>query len=190
MMMNCLFWNCRGANKPNFRRSIQYILKKFNTDVLALFETHAGGEKARKICQNLGFDNSFRVDATGQSGGIWLLWRDQAGALTVLESSDQFVHARVVIGTQSIHLLAVYAAPTVSRRSGLWGQLKRVLENIDEPVLVGGDFNTILRLDERTGGNGRLSPDSLAFGEWINELALVDMGFKGNKFTWKRGKET
>ena len=40
------------------------------------------------------------------------------------------------------------------------------------------------------GWNGRLSPDSLAFGDWINELALVDMGFKGNQFTWRRGKET
>ena len=143
-----------------------------------------------KICQSLGFENSFRVDARGQSGGIWILWRDQAGVLTVLESSDQFVHARVVIGVEIIHLIAVYAAPTVSRRSGLWGQLKRVMENIDDPVLVGGDFNTILRLDERTGGNGRLSSDSLAFGDWINELALVDMGFRGNTFTWRRGKET
>ncbi|XP_013719559.1 uncharacterized protein LOC106423326 [Brassica napus] len=89
-----------------------------------------------------------------------------------------------------IHLIAVYAAPTVSRRSGLWGQLKRVIENIAEPVLIGGDFNTILRLDERSGGNGRLSPDSLAFGEWINELALVDMGLRGSTFTWRRGKYT
>ncbi|KAG2277304.1 hypothetical protein Bca52824_059859 [Brassica carinata] len=78
----------------------------------------------------------------------------------------------------------------MSRRSGLWGDLKRVIENIDEPVLVGGDFNTIMRLDERSGGNGRLSPDSLAFGEWINELALGDMGFRGNTFTWRRGKDT
>ena len=147
-MMNCLFWNCRGANKPNFRRSIRYILKKYQTDFLALFETHASGDKAMKICHNLGFDNSFRVDAIGQSGGIWILWRDQAGVITVLESSDQFVHARVMIGTEIIHIIAVYAAPTVSRRSGLSGQLKRVLENIDEPVIVGGDFNTILRLDE------------------------------------------
>lgn len=89
----------------------------------------------------------------------------------------------MVIGTEIIHLIAVYVAPTVSRRSGLWGQLKRVMENIDDPVLVGGDFNTILRIDERTGGNGRLSPDSLAFGDWINELALVDMGFRGITFT-------
>lgn len=118
-MINCLFWNCRGVNKPNFRRSIQYILKTYNTDVLALFEIHAGGDKARRICRNLGFDNSFRVDATSQSGGIWLLWRDQAGLLTVLESSEQFIHARVMMGTEAIHLIAVYAVPTVSRRSGL-----------------------------------------------------------------------
>lgn len=96
----------------------------------------------------------------------------------------------LVTGTETMHIIAVYAAPTVSRRSGLWGQLKQLMENIDEPVVIGGDFNTILRLDERTGGNGRLSPDSLAFGEWINELALVDIGFKGNMFTWRRGKET
>ena len=165
MMINCLFWNCRGANKPNFRRSIRYILKKYQTDFLALFETHAGGDKARKICQNLGFDSSFRVDAIGQSGGIWILWRDQLGVITVLESSDQFIHVKGVFGTETLHIIAVYTAPTVSRRSGLWGQLKRVLENIDEPVMVGGDFNTILRVDERTGGNGRLSPDSLAFGD-------------------------
>lgn len=56
------------------------------------------------------------------------------------------------------------------------------------PVLIGGNFNTIVRLDERTSGNGRLSPDSLEFGEWINELSLIDMGFHGNQYTWKRGR--
>lgn len=82
----------------------------------------------------------------GEYAGIWdlitlfelmLLWRDQAGLLTVLESSEQFIHARVMMGTEAIHLIAVYAAPTVSRRSGLWGSLKQTLESIVEPVLVG-----------------------------------------------------
>lgn len=54
-----------GAFKPNFRRSIRYLLKKFNTDVLAVFETHAGSDRARQICQGLGFDKNFRVDAVG-----------------------------------------------------------------------------------------------------------------------------
>jgi len=151
-LMDCLKWNCRGVNKPNFRRSIRYMLKKHRIDVLALFETHAGGEKAVRIYQNLGFENSFRVDARGQSGGIWLLWKSEVGDVSIVESAEQFIHAKVGNGLAAIHLLAVYAAPSVSRRSGLWSLLSRIVQSVDEPIIVGGDFNTIIRLDERTGG--------------------------------------
>lgn len=119
LMMAVLFWNCRAANKPNFRRSVRYLLKKFHTDMLALLETHAGGDRASRICQNLGFDHSFRVDAIGQSGGIWLLWRSCVGTVNIVESSDQFIHAEVMNGDMVLHVIAVYAAPTMSRRSGL-----------------------------------------------------------------------
>lgn len=186
--MNCLLWNSRGANKPNFRRSIRYMLKKFHTDVLALFETHAGGDRAKRICEGLGFTNSFRVDVVGQSGGLWVLWKGDVGDVTVVKSSDQFIQTKIVNGEQILNLIVVYAAPTVGRRSGLWGELRDVIVGIEGPLIIGGDFNTIVRLDERIGGNGRLSADSLAFGEWINKLALIDMGFRGNKFTWKRGR--
>lgn len=60
--MNCLFWNCWGENKPKFRRAIRNILKKFSADVLAIFEMHAGGDRARRIFYALGFENSLRVD--------------------------------------------------------------------------------------------------------------------------------
>jgi len=181
-------WNCRGANKPNFRRSVCYLLKKYKTDLLAVFETHAGGARADRICHGLGFENSFRIDAVGQRGGIWVLWRSEIGKVEIKESSEQFVYARIENEFEILNLIVVYAAPTVSRRSGLWEKLREVIRGIDGPVVIGGDFNTIVRLDERTGGNGCLSPDSVAFGDWINELSLIDMGFKGNRFTWKRGK--
>lgn len=187
--MNCILWNCRGVNKPNFRRSIRYILKKFNTDVLAVFETHARGDRARQICQGLGFDKSFRVDAVGQSGGLWLLWRSEAGDVEVVESSEQYIYAKIKQDQEVLNLIVVYAAPSVSRRSGLWGQLSDVISRVVGPLIVGeGDFNTIIRLDERTGGNGQLSTDSLSFGDWISDHSLIDMGFRGNKYTWKRGR--
>lgn len=187
--MDCLLWNYRGANKPNFRRAVRYMLKKFKLDVLALFETHAGGDRAQSICRGLGFEHSFRVDASGQSGGIWLLWRSEVGRVEVVRSSTQFVHAKILKDSEVVHLIVVYAAPTVSRRSGLWNELREVIQHISEPVVVGGDFNTIVRVDERTGGNGGLSADSVAFGEWMNDLSLIDMGFKGGQFTWRRGRE-
>lgn len=165
-------------------------MKKFKTDVLAIFETHASGDKAGQICRGLGFEHSFCVDVAGQSGGLWLLWRDGVGNVTIEKSTDQFIYAKFGEGIDTIHLIAVYAAPSASRRSGLWEELKDVIQDIDEPVIVGGDFNTILRLDERNGGNGRLSTDSLAFGDRVNDLSLIDMGFTGNRFTWRRGRET
>ncbi|KAG7588491.1 Endonuclease/exonuclease/phosphatase superfamily [Arabidopsis suecica] len=103
-------------------------------------------------------------------------------------TTSQFIHARVMNGGELMHLVVVNAAPTVSHRSGLWKELKNVVRSIDGPLIIGGDFNTILRLDERTWDNGRLSPDSLDFGQWINDLSLIDLSFKGGKFTWKRGR--
>lgn len=97
------------------------MLKKFTTNILAVFETHAGEEVARRICRVLGFKNSFKVDSAEQSGGLWLLWRNSMGNVVVEESSDQFIHASVTNGTEKVHLIAVYVAPTMSRRSGLWG---------------------------------------------------------------------
>lgn len=165
------------------------MLKRWPTDVLAIFETHASAENAGRICQGLGFEDSSRVDAVGQSGGLWLLWRQEIGDVVVINSADQFIHVKVTKEEEVLHIIVVYAAPTASRRSGLWALLREEIRVISEPVIIGGDFNTIVRIDERTGGNGRLSSDSLAFGNWINEMLLIDMGFKGNQFTWKRGNE-
>ncbi|KAG7579838.1 Ribonuclease H domain [Arabidopsis thaliana x Arabidopsis arenosa] len=166
----------------------QYMLKKFNTDILAIFETHAAGDRAMRICRGLGFENSCRVDAVGQSGGLWLLWRSEVGDVEIVELDEQFIYAKVKKEGDVFHLITVYAAPSATRRSGLWGKLRTIIQGIDGPMMIGGDFNTIVRLDERMGGNGQLSSDSLEFGDWINEMALIDMGFRGNKFTWRRGR--
>ncbi|XP_019087448.1 PREDICTED: uncharacterized protein LOC109127309 [Camelina sativa] len=136
------------------------------TDILALFETHASGNRAGQICQGLGFENSFRVDVVGYSRGIWLLWRSGIGDMEIVESTDQFVVAKLRTGMEIVNMIVVYAAPTVIRRSGIWDKLAAVVQGLVGPLFNGGDFNTIVRLDERSG----------------------DMGFRGNKFTWRRGR--
>ena len=124
----------------------------------------------------------------GQSGGIWPLWRSSVGEIEIIESSSQFVFARLQNGEEKLNLIVVYAAPSASRRSGLWDKLRAIIQGMDGPVIIGGgggEYNTIVCLDERTGGNGSLSQDSLEFGDWINSTSLIDMGFSGNKFTWR-----
>ena len=55
-----------------------------------------------------------------------------------MDHADQFIHAKVTKEQVSLHLIVVYAAPTVSRRSGLWTQLSKVMGRIVGPLVVGG----------------------------------------------------
>lgn len=57
------------------------------------------------------------MDAVGQSGGLWLLWKSGIGDVTIVDSSNQFIHARVVDGLDVLHIIAVYAAPSATRRA-------------------------------------------------------------------------
>lgn len=40
------------------------------------------------------------------------------GQVEIVVSTCQFIHARVVNGSEAVNLVVVYASPSVSRRSG------------------------------------------------------------------------
>ena len=40
----------------------------------------------------MGFHDSFIVDAQGYSGGLWVLWRDGLGSVSVVDASNQCIH--------------------------------------------------------------------------------------------------
>ncbi|MBA0754494.1 hypothetical protein Gogos_020683, partial [Gossypium gossypioides] len=46
--------------------------KDSHPDVISLFETRVSGRKADSVISRLGFPNSFRVEAVGFAGGIWI----------------------------------------------------------------------------------------------------------------------
>ncbi|KAL8143516.1 hypothetical protein V2J09_016548 [Rumex salicifolius] len=135
---------------------MRYLLKKFDFDMLTLFETHAAGTKAAMICQRLGLENSFCVDAQGQSGGIWLLWRKEIGLVSI------YVHPKVEIEGEVIHVIVVYDAPSPQRWRTLWEELKGAVSPLTNMMFIGGDFNTILRGDRYTWKQGRSSATFIA----------------------------
>lgn len=53
-------------------------------------------------------------------------------------------------------IVVIYAWHSHSERAGLWQELINVKNNIDCPMMVIGDFNEILTLEERKGGDGNL----------------------------------
>ncbi|KAJ4849688.1 hypothetical protein Tsubulata_006712 [Turnera subulata] len=83
--------------------------------------------------------------------------------------------------------IAVYACPQEKWRKFLWRNLELLASSISEPWLLGGDFNAILASHERKDASGRHGLANRAFQNCVSNSNLLDLGFSGSKFTWKRG---
>lgn len=55
------------------------------------------------------------------------------------------------------------------------------------PWVILGDFNEILSADEKEGGNPRPYQMMQAFQDCLADCDLDDMGFEGDRYTWRRG---
>lgn len=57
---------------------------------------------------------------------------------------------------------------------------------MDEPWVCLGEFNEILSIDEKRGGRQRPERQIQQFKDALDDCGLMDLGFKGPKFTWFR----
>lgn len=69
----------------------------------------------------------------------------------------------------------------------LWNELRRFGSDLDHPWCIAGDFNVVLHDREKIGGAPFNYNLSIPFADCIDACKLVDLGFKGPCFTWKRG---
>ncbi|XP_020203003.1 uncharacterized protein LOC109788639 [Cajanus cajan] len=186
--MNLLTWNCRGAGSRGFSSLMNDLIKEYNIGMLCLMETHISGEKALRVINRISLDKSFLVHANGQAGGLWCLWDSRQWHLDILENNSQFIHLKILNGEKPWYCTLVYASPQPQGRISLWNDLSRIGNLIDGPWNLIGDFNAVLRPYERSGGSVSASlRGDTAFREFVNKCQLLDIGYNGAPFTWRRG---
>lgn len=70
------------------------LIQTHRPHIIALLELRISGETADRTIRKIGYQNAHRVEATGFSGGIWLLW-DDFWKVDILSTTTQFIHCRV-----------------------------------------------------------------------------------------------
>lgn len=110
--------------------------------------------------------------------------------ITDISITPQSIHVAVKVTSppSSWFLSIVYASPHVNTRKSLWDQLSlmvnTIASNFDTSWLVGGDFNEILIAHDKHSGNLIMPSRVNLFWNCVNHCKLVDLGFKGSKYTW------
>ena len=87
-------------------------------------------------------------------------------------------------------LINVYGPKSCIGKKSIWDELSLVFLNYnDSPIVMGGDFNTILSLDGKVGGMQHLALSSLEFKAWIDKHSLIEISLSNGSYTWNNKRK-
>ncbi|XP_026399510.1 uncharacterized protein LOC113295387 [Papaver somniferum] len=115
----------------------------------------------------------------GKKGNIWILWNSSIQKPNILFSSDQSI--TVEVGDTLI--TGIHAASLTVNRLSMWKDLVYI-SYLNKPWLVMGDFNTIMREDEKKGGLKPLLISMLEFNNCLHSCGLIQAPNTGLDFSW------
>ncbi|KAK4726505.1 hypothetical protein R3W88_031422 [Solanum pinnatisectum] len=184
-----IVWNTRGVNNDNFRRDFKELFKNHNPCMAALLETKMADHLS--MVTEFGFDDYWEVPALGRSGGIVLLWHSNILTVTRKKQTPQEMHAMIQVlpNNFSWWFSAIYARTVYTDRINLWNNLEAIANTYDGPCLVAGAFNEVLTHHDKWGGCGINCSRSSLFWSCINRCQLIDLGFKGARYTWSNHRK-
>lgn len=163
MPFNFLVWNCQGAGDNSFVNLLREFVKQNNCSMVVIVEPRINGFHAKRVINSTGFERSHRVESTGLSGGIQILWQE-AVKIEVIGNHAQCIHIIVEHSMGNFwNLSVVYGHPNPYIRNSLWEELMTFARFVSKPWLITSDFNLFLFSHEKFRGFVRGSRPCLYF---------------------------
>ncbi|XP_049413166.1 uncharacterized protein LOC125876094 [Solanum stenotomum] len=174
------------VNSPGRQNSNNKELEE-NTSNKALMEPFQNPSVLEQYKMKLGFDKA----ASNCNGKIWYFWKDEwMGSIlldTIQQVTIQFKH-----NNKEFIISVVYAMCNASERLELWEELESIVERVQCPWIIEGDFNVILNEEEKLGGLEFSPNEAIDFAAFISSGALSEfkniveenwkVDFAGNPF--------
>jgi exonuclease III len=121
------------------------------------------------------------------AGGLAILWNPTTIILELAYSTTGMLstHYRAIGSSKSGVITNAYGPQLTQEKYYFLDSLDyiNVLRG-QERWILGGDFNMILTLEEKSGGLKRLDQDSTKFIHLIDRLNLIDIETRNGSFTW------
>ncbi|XP_074300802.1 uncharacterized protein LOC141632124 [Silene latifolia] len=192
--MKGLSWNCRGLKDPFAPAipKIRAICRSFhnNLDFVFLSETKCDVLSVDVLLRPMGFLQSVGCDADGLKGGLWVGWKSSCKLECVFISCNLIILLVNQCKGSMWYLCCVYGEPDHSKRGAVWDNFTHHLNSLDKPFLLIGDFNQVEFSSDKLGGSDKLIRGANLFTYWKNFHCLMDIPFKGPRFTWCNNRDS
>jgi exonuclease III len=181
--MRILEWNRWGICNASTVRALRALIRVQNPEILFLCETKASESRIKKVVSSIGFADHIAIGPKGRAGGICMIWANLLN-VEVLEFNPNLVAITVRDSVCEWSLVGFYGPLYQAKRRKAWINLHGLLEALNGPWVVFGDFNVIVEDAEKDGGRCGASSTPSFLKELLFDLGAVDLGFTGNRYTW------
>lgn len=185
--MKILVWNVRGLGNHKMLQALRHEVRSVKPQIMFFCESKCSRDRGEKLKGELNFGEFFCVPSIGKKGGLILMWEEGIQA-QVLSSSEGHIDVVIKDDKGWWRFTGFYGNPESHRREDSWELLERLSQASKLLWIVRGDFNKILTADEKQGGSERIQRQMDIFRAAIYSCNLIDLGFKGHKFTWRKSK--
>eukprot|EP00253_Pinus_taeda_P032784 PITA_32784 len=186
--MKYISWNCRGLRSKLKEEAMKDIVRIYSPKIILIQETKLEDLillQSSKVFWEKGHGRA--VSARGASGGIATFWNNVIYDLIQEKSSPHWLFTQLLHkdSGQHVSLFNIYAPVMPSEKKICWNSLQYFLsEKNPENMIIAGDLNVTLALDEKKGGS---NVRDLA-REWVEDIMigwdLEDIKPSSGKFPW------
>ena len=127
--MKMIAWNYQGAGKEMFRDHAYEFHRRHRPNMLIIIKPRIAEARAQAMIDTLPYTHSHKVDPTGYSGGLWMLWNESPTFFVeIITRSEHSIHALVKAHSPSVSFLltAVYAPPQFHKHKLFWEYLQNL----------------------------------------------------------------
>ena len=171
---------------------MKHNLKSFNSDIVLIQESKLNTVEINKLSRSLGVWCSAFQESSGASGGLGILWDPRKVSINNLNNSNNWISGKVqsLKSDLKFTVINVYGPVNNISKKLVWNEIGHFLDNHrNELFLIGGDFNTILDINEKVGGTQVLSQASREFKEWCSLHNLIDIPTNNGIYTWNNRRK-
>ncbi|XP_026440091.1 uncharacterized protein LOC113338912 [Papaver somniferum] len=115
------------------------------------------------------------------------MWTSHLNA-SVLVANKNVIHAYIrTTQSQSAQpwmFTRIYGPPQPTPRMAFWQNFDNIITKPTISWLLMGDFSEVVAQHEKKRGRPVTNSQVIIFNNFINDNALIDLGFQGDEYTW------